>query len=195
MVQAHVRVDDRLLNKGKCIRKILSVLLSIVLINPSIYAVLAKTTVEPQAIQVVSGPLVDQPQPAPKPNVKTEPKKPVVRTPTKVKLTPKPKVVTAPAPRSEVELLLKKYFGSEYANAHAIAMCESGLNPHAVNNNAKTHDHSIGVFQINIYGSLAKGRPSQEWLMVAENNVKYAKGMYDHSGWKPWSCSRIVGVR
>lgn len=76
--------------------------------------------------------------------------------------------------------------------ALAIAKCESRLNPLAVNDNPKTGDYSIGLFQINLLGKLAKNRPSAEWLKNPQNNIDYAHKMYQSQGWKPWSCNQKV---
>ena len=74
--------------------------------------------------------------------------------------------------------------------AYAVMWAESRGNPNAINWNPKTKDYSIGLFQINLYGELAKNRPSVEWLLVAENNIMYACEMWQKKSWKPWSvCS------
>lgn len=93
---------------------------------------------------------------------------------------------------SSLDPLLKKYFGNEWQNAKAIAKCESGLNPLAINNNPKTRDYSVGLFQQNLYGKLRDTKPSEEWLLNPENNIKYSAEMYKHSGWRPWSCRKVL---
>ena len=85
------------------------------------------------------------------------------------------------------ENLFKKYFGAEYSYAMKVAKAESGLRANAHNYNPKTKDNSYGLMQINIYGSLAKSRPSGEWLLNPENNIAYAKQLRDSSGWNCWS--------
>lgn len=96
---------------------------------------------------------------------------------------------------SSLDPLLKKYFGNEWQNAKAIAKCESGLNPLAHNFSTRTGDDSYGLFQINLYGKLAKSRPSGEWLLVAENNIGYAAQMSNGGkNWKPWTCAKKLGI-
>jgi len=63
-----------------------------------------------------------------------------------------------------------------------ILFCESGGNPEAINLKHETRDYSIGLFQINLYGSLANERPSKEWLLVPENNIEYAYSIYERAG-------------
>jgi hypothetical protein len=70
--------------------------------------------------------------------------------------------------------------------------CESGLNSKALNNNPLTKDFSVGIAQINLYGNLAKDRPSKEKLYQAKFNIDYAYSMYKKEGFKPWSCVRRV---
>ena len=70
--------------------------------------------------------------------------------------------------------------------------CESGLNSKALNDNPLTKDFSVGIAQINLYGNLAKDRPSKEQLYQAKFNIDYAYEMYKKDGFKPWSCVRRV---
>ena len=71
-----------------------------------------------------------------------------------------------------------------------IAICESSLVPTAYN--GKGRDNSVGIFQINLYGSLAKSRPSKEVLFSAKENIDYAFYMYQKEGFKPWTCLKKV---
>lgn len=72
--------------------------------------------------------------------------------------------------------------------AYAIMICESGGQFDAHNFSNITKDDSWGTFQINLYGKLAKSRPSPEWLKIPENNIAYAYKMYKSEGFVPWSC-------
>jgi len=74
------------------------------------------------------------------------------------------------------------------ALAYKIMMCESGGNPNALNDNPKTGDYSVGLFQINLYGDNAKDRPSEDWLKVPENNISYAYELYKKGGFSHWTC-------
>lgn len=70
--------------------------------------------------------------------------------------------------------------------AYAVMMAESGGDPKEVNLNHGTADYSIGLFQINLYGSLSDGRPPADWLKNPENNVDYAYKIYEDDGWTAW---------
>jgi len=72
--------------------------------------------------------------------------------------------------------------------AYEIMLCESKGNPEAHNFSHKTKDDSWGLFQINLYGELAKTRPSPEWLKIPENNIDYAYKIYLENGWGQWTC-------
>jgi hypothetical protein len=101
-----------------------------------------------------------------------------------------PVVQSAPA---DIRALVAKYFpANQVENALAVARCESGLRPNALNNNPATGDYSVGLFQINLFGSLANSRPSEAWLKNAENNISYAAKMYRGAGWGPWSCRKVL---
>ena len=79
------------------------------------------------------------------------------------------------------DALLQKHFGNEWENAKRVMMCESGGNP--TRHNPLPPDDSWGLFQINRYGKLAASRPSAEWLVVGENNIQYAAGIWRAQGW------------
>lgn len=66
--------------------------------------------------------------------------------------------------------------------ALAVASAESGLNPGIVNYNPATKDHSVGCFQINIWGANAASRPSEAALKDAATNVAFAHKIYTSNG-------------
>ena len=84
------------------------------------------------------------------------------------------------------EILQKYGWNSELA--FNVMDCESGGNPLAHNFSNITRDDSWGLFQINLYGKLKEKRPSPEWLVIPENNIKFAYELYLKKGWIPWSC-------
>lgn len=102
----------------------------------------------------------------------------------------RPAVTYKPYPASEVTEYIKEVFGANAGTALVVAKCESGFNPYIVNNNPRTRDYSVGVFQINIYGDLALNRPSEAWLKDYKNNINYAYKMFQNRGWKDWTCYR-----
>jgi len=69
---------------------------------------------------------------------------------------------------------------------------ESGGNPNAHNLNHKTKDDSYGLFQINLYGGLAKSRPQGWQLLDPEFNVKYAAELQGKQSWKIWSTHKVL---
>jgi len=70
--------------------------------------------------------------------------------------------------------------------AYKVMICESGGNPNAHNFSHITKDDSWGLFQINLYGNLAKTRPSAEYLKNPINNIEYAYKIYLSEGWGAW---------
>ena len=112
--------------------------------------------------------------------------------------TPKPMPrLVPPVPRyyavvdPEVTEYIGEVFGVHAETALAVAKCESGFNPYVVNDNPRTGDYSVGVFQINIYGSLALNRPSEAWLKDYKNNINHAYKMFQsRGGWKDWTCHK-----
>lgn len=100
--------------------------------------------------------------------------------------------VEAPLPVTEVidtPYEIEAYIRSkdwEDETALAVARCESGLNPLAYN--GKNLDRSVGLFQINLYGSLANSRPSREALHDPKVNVDFAYELWKTEKWRPWTC-------
>jgi|GEM_PF-1396322 len=91
--------------------------------------------------------------------------------------------------------LVAKYFpANQVNNALSVMKGESGGNPNAINDNPRTRDYSVGLFQINLYGGLAKSRPSEAWLLIPENNIAYASRVWKNQGWTPWSYARKIGL-
>jgi hypothetical protein len=88
---------------------------------------------------------------------------------------------------------LAGFTGKALVTIVAIAGCESNWNPSAVNNNPSTGDYSVGLFQINYFGSLlgprtaAYGSPSQ----LQSDPMAQAKAAYSVSGgganFTPWT--------
>ena len=98
-------------------------------------------------------------------------------------------------PLSTVRQIVSQYDWN-VEKALRIIFCESGRNPRAVNDNPKTRDYSIGLFQINLFQSLEDIRPSEEWLKDPINNVDYAYRLYKRLGWKPWKiCGNLADQR
>ena len=87
---------------------------------------------------------------------------------------------------------MRRQFGAQADNALKVMHCESSGVASRVNNNPSTGDYSVGLFQINILGSLALTRPSEAWLKVPANNIAYAAAMQQRQGWAPWSCRKVL---
>lgn len=81
-----------------------------------------------------------------------------------------------------IEQIIKRY-DWDTAEAISVANCESSLNPEAINSTPP--DKSIGIYQINTYGSLAKDRPSIEELKNPEVNIAFAYKLWsEHKSFK-----------
>jgi hypothetical protein len=78
-------------------------------------------------------------------------------------------------------------FGPEAPAATRVASCESGMDPGAVSSGGGNH----GLFQINnVHRGTFEAVTGQPWSAVydAQWNTKFAKHLYDQSGWRPWAC-------
>lgn len=89
--------------------------------------------------------------------------------------------------------LIRKYFPENFAMAIAIARAESNLEPARIGDkhlefwkNGELYGHSVGIFQIR----RLEGRPDINTLLDAEENVKFARQLYEQNGWNPWSVYR-----
>ncbi len=85
--------------------------------------------------------------------------------------------------------LVAKYFGSQTDNALRVMACESGGNTMA---SSRTDDH--GLMQINGRTWCGFFGVSREQLKDPETNIKLAYVIYQRGGWRPWTCSRKVGI-
>ena len=78
-------------------------------------------------------------------------------------------------------------FPEDPQTALAVANCESGLNGGAYND--KNYNDSVdrGIFQLN---STHDTRLSELGLdpWNVEDNITFARMLYDESGWQPWVC-------
>ena len=95
------------------------------------------------------------------------------------------------SPSSIEEKILKAWEGTGEGHiAVAVAKSESGLRTDAVGDipleywhEGKKIGHSCGIFQIRVL----PGRPNCETLKDADENIEFARKLYDKSGFYPWS--------
>lgn len=75
-----------------------------------------------------------------------------------------------------------------------IMLKESECDADVVNDNPVTKDYSVGLFQINLYGSNAKHRPSEEELKDPKTNIEFAYNLWKEYGFQSqWGvCRRNV---
>ncbi len=67
-----------------------------------------------------------------------------------------------------------------------IADCESNFNSTVINYSTTTKDYSVGILQINLYGDLAKERPSEEELKDPVKNIEYGYNLWKSQGYNAW---------
>ncbi|MCB0385041.1 MAG: transglycosylase SLT domain-containing protein [Bdellovibrionales bacterium] len=82
---------------------------------------------------------------------------------------------------------MREHFPEDAPTAIAIAQCESGLKPEAYN--PKNYDGSVdrGLLQLNsTHDARMKSLGLDPW--DPEDNVKFARILYDESGFRPWVC-------
>ena len=78
--------------------------------------------------------------------------------------------------------------------AISIMLAESGCNESVVNDNPRTKDYSVGLFQVNLYGGNAKHRPSEAELKDPKTNIEFAYNLWKDYGFNSqWGvCRRNV---
>lgn len=90
--------------------------------------------------------------------------------------------------------LIRETFPEDYTHAIAVATCESNLNPKAYN--PRNPDGSVdrGLMQINsTHDKRMQSLGLDPW--DPEDNVAFARMLYDESGWHPWVCNRKIAMR
>lgn len=101
-------------------------------------------------------------------------------------------VLVAPSQGVEAKIRTAWAGTGEEDNAVKIAMCESGLDPTRIGDRhlaiEGTKGMSFGLFQIRHLD----GRPDPEWLLHEDNNIQYARELWEKSGWTPWTCARKI---
>jgi len=109
-----------------------------------------------------------------------------------VPIQPEPRLVVIERVEKWRPLVAKYFEADQIDNALKIMNAESGGNPKAHNLNHQTRDNSYGLFQINLYGGLAKSRPQGWQLLDPEFNVKYAAELQGKQSWKIWSTHKVL---
>lgn len=101
------------------------------------------------------------------------------------------KVILVEAESEEQKIIrrIKETFHEDPENAVAIARCESQFRKDVV---SPTNDH--GIMQINL--TVHKEQVDALGLDVynVEDNLTFARKLYDERGWKPWVCARKLGI-
>lgn len=83
--------------------------------------------------------------------------------------------------------MIRDTFPEDPNTAVAIADCESGLNPKAYNPRNKDGSVDRGLFQLNsVHDKRVESMGMDVWDV--EDNVAFAKMLYDESGFTPWVC-------
>jgi soluble lytic murein transglycosylase-like protein len=87
--------------------------------------------------------------------------------------------------------MIEREFGKHADEALRIAFCESRFDPSDVSSAG-----AVGVFQIRPvdHGWRVKKVKDGKDLFDPWTNIRVAHHIYEHQGWGPWVCARIVGV-
>jgi hypothetical protein len=93
--------------------------------------------------------------------------------------------------RESIERKIRETFHEEPERALAIAQCESGLNPDALNTANKNGTSDGGLFQINSVHDKRLNALGLDKFDV-EDNIAFARMLYEERGWTPWVCDRLI---
>ncbi|HTK05866.1 MAG TPA: LysM peptidoglycan-binding domain-containing protein [Ktedonobacteraceae bacterium] len=91
---------------------------------------------------------------------------------------------------SDVASMITSVFGSYAGSAMAIATCESGLNPGAINSIAVGNSHAEGVFQILYPSTWSTTAEAGASPYDAYSNIVAAHEIFTRDGnsWREWAC-------
>jgi transglycosylase-like protein with SLT domain len=86
--------------------------------------------------------------------------------------------------------MIEREFGKHADEAMRIAFCESRFDPNDVSGAG-----AVGIFQIRTvdHGWRVKKVHGKD-LTDPWTNVRVAHHIYEHQGWGPWVCARILGI-
>lgn len=105
------------------------------------------------------------------------------------KPTPKPQPPLPPG-SAQVVSIIESVFGSYSDAAIAVARCESGLNPSAVNPTPIGGSHATGLFQILYPSTWRTTSQANNSPYDATANTKAAYEIFKRDGfsWREWAC-------
>jgi hypothetical protein len=112
-------------------------------------------------------------------------------TPTPRPPTPTPKRLPAVPPGSgQVVSIIQSVFGPYADAAVAVARCESGLNPSAVNPTPIGGSHATGLFQILYPSTWSTTSQAGNSPYDAQANTRAAYDIFKRDGysWREWAC-------
>ena len=88
---------------------------------------------------------------------------------------------------SRIKALIRSTWPEDAQTALAVAQCESGFKQSAYNDKNVTPTYDSGIFQINsIHQKRLDELGLDKWNV--EDNIRFARMLYDESGWQPWVC-------
>lgn len=86
---------------------------------------------------------------------------------------------------------IKETFPENPERAVAIAECESGLDANAINTKNKNGSTDGGLMQINSTHDKQMEVLGLDKFNV-DDNLKFARMLYEKNGFKPWVCNRLI---